>query len=655
MKLTVRITTIVILISSFSNIVAQKLTSLDYNHAIKSQLIEEQRIGKTNFKSTPFTPPPPQGSLFFDDFSSYQNSVFPNSNWTDHYAFINHTYPDSCISIGVATLDAIDDIGNIYSTDEETTPSDTLTSIVVPLNSVTGNVYLSFFVQGGGKGDAPEEKDTLIVEFYKSGSSRWEKVWDTTGYKSHTFKQIIIPIDSEYKTSGFRFRFRNYTSLNLDDIKGKKESALGNRDFWNIDYVQVKSAANINTIKALNDVAITEPLLSTYQEYYSIPYDHFEVATSYRRTNCPLNFRTYYPFKSDDIKVSRSYSTWNIYKGLFDWQMDLSDLQNDELPMSWIRWNDDFDTDYQYYPNQDYGHFMIKAAISVDNTENLWKWNDTVTREENFKDYYAYDDGTAEAGFGLPGDSYPIKFAVMFNIYTYQAQDTLTAVDIYFPQSRNNANKNVEFLVCVWKAQKINDSLIIPAEQPIYPTGDFETLPKYTPDTNLSINEFTRIWLTEDLIVPDTIFVGLLQYSTDCINIGYDINTNSRSKMRSFKNNSWIAVENDIPIPGSLMIRPVFDHKVYNGIKEVHSFEPGQLTIYPNPAGNYISIVPKNFRGDFENYQVSIVNVLGQDVVNGNFLEDQTDISNLRTGIYFVRVFHVPSKSVYIQKFLKIE
>jgi hypothetical protein len=654
MKLTARHITAAILISSFSGLYAQTIIGLDYNHAIKNELIEKKLHPELKLKSAGYTPPLPKGCLFFDDFSTYKISVFPDpNNWTDKYAFINQTYPDSCISIGVATLDAIDDNGDIYATDNKTTPSDTLTSRIVPLNTVKGKVYLSFFVEGGGKGTAPKLKDSLLVDFYDSDSSVWRMVWFTEGYESHNFKQIIIPIDSNYKDTLFRFRFRNYTTL-LTTNPNTSESGIMNSGFWNIDYVQVKSATNTDDIKAINDVAIVEPLLSTYKEYYAFPYDHFEVANSYRRSTCPMSYRTYYPNETKAIKVSRQYSTWNIYKGQNDLQIELSSAQNDNAPMEWSAWDDYFRNDYIYYPDQKYGDYLIKAYITADNDTNQYKYNDTITREEVFKDYYALDDGTAEAGFGLPSGTSDgaIPLAYMFNIYTFRTQDTLTAIDYYFAHSKNNIQKNVEFLPCVWKANVISSDSIVPGEC-IYPVGDFDTMPRYTPDTNLAINEFMRIRLTEDLICPDTIFIGLIQYGTENINIGYDVNTDSRTRIRYVKDNKWYTPYSIDA--GSLMIRPVFDHKVYSGIRDSRLVSKGQLTIYPNPANSFITMVPENFTGYYGNYQYSIVNILGQTVISGNILEDRIDISSLQAGMYIVRVIHVPTKSVYVQKFLKTE
>ena len=145
----------------------QHLIGLEYNHSIKIEIEKTKGINLKEANGNPVAPPIPDDCLFFDDFSYYGQSVFPDQNiWSDKYAFINQTYPDSCISIGVATLDAIDEKGDIYAINDSPTKSDTLTSREIDLTVSTKNLYFLFFLQGGGKGDSPDDYDTLIVEFY---------------------------------------------------------------------------------------------------------------------------------------------------------------------------------------------------------------------------------------------------------------------------------------------------------------------------------------------------------------------------------------------------------------------------------------------------------------------------------------------------------
>jgi len=114
---------------------------------------------------------------FFDDFSI--NTGNPDGElWTDSYVFINNNYSDNPVSIGVATLDAINNAGMLNGETETPFPSDYLTSMPINLYYPGRNdIYLSFFYQPQGLGDEPEEWDSLIVEFYSPTGNEWRKVW----------------------------------------------------------------------------------------------------------------------------------------------------------------------------------------------------------------------------------------------------------------------------------------------------------------------------------------------------------------------------------------------------------------------------------------------------------------------------------------------
>lgn len=130
---------------------------------------------------------------FFDDFSNYTG--YPKAAlWSDRQVFVNNTFPLYPPTIGVATLDALDENGMIYA-HAETRPfgADTLTSNPIRLDynnvyhrpmQISDSVYFSFYYQPGGAsrsyppveweriGDKPETDDSLVVEFgFPTGDS----------------------------------------------------------------------------------------------------------------------------------------------------------------------------------------------------------------------------------------------------------------------------------------------------------------------------------------------------------------------------------------------------------------------------------------------------------------------------------------------------
>lgn len=643
---------ILILIFGFTKVLhGQIVTGLDHNPAIKQQ----QSTLRLKATGEIFTPPfPDDKHHFFDDFTYFYQTVYPSPElWQDKYAFVNTTFADSLISLGVVTLDAIDDHGDIYAINENPTKSDTLTSIDIDLSDVVGDLYFSFFLEGGGKGDAPEEGDSLILEFFNSDSLWWEKVWYENGFKSDTFRQYIISVDTTFRGDTFMFRFTNYTSLKEKSAPGGDESALSNGDMWHIDYIQLQ-ATDSNDVKAIDDVTFTELPNPTHTEYYSIPWEHLQYSNGGRSGMSYMTIRTYFP-KRSSVQIRREFYAYNAYPGADD-SKEGDFVTNSQDAIKVDPYVEVFNFGYTYKENQKYGYFIKYNVVDIENVGlEQYEYNDTAILEEKFFDYYAYDDGTAEYGFGLPGNggNY-MQLAQLYRFFGKRSNngDTLSAVDIYFSKSRNNAHSGMEFSLCIWSYEKNESGALFPGEI-IYPEGNVNTWPRYTPDTNLGFNEFMRIPLEEDIIVPDTVFIGFVQFGTDFLSIGYDIGSNNINKIRYNDGNGWVMPKKSIPT-GTVMIRPVFDHKVFNPVNSITA--PGsQLTLYPNPAKDYIYIQFNDNEPVSGNYTIRIVDLTGRMVFQSGLDSESISIENFEPGLYILNIIHNSSGMSYTRKFLKAE
>ena len=130
---------------------------------------------------------------------------------------------------------------------------------------------MSFYFQPGGGsgymweriGNAPAVEDSIILEFYDNGNERWNIVWASAGFELDTlyantglfFKYVNILIDdSAYFSDKFRFRFRNYCSLD----NTAKPGLSGNTDQWNIDYVYINNGRSAGDT-TIRDVAFVMP------------------------------------------------------------------------------------------------------------------------------------------------------------------------------------------------------------------------------------------------------------------------------------------------------------------------------------------------------------------------------------------------------------
>jgi hypothetical protein len=638
----------------------QEVRGLNYQHKVETASKKIQ-LKATGDGTNPV--PKPDSNIFFDDFSTYGTNIYPESdNWIDKNATITLTYSDSAISFGVVTLDCFDSQGQVYGPTDRTNASDTLTSNVI--DSIYGeNNYLSFFIQGGGKVDAPEEEDSLLVEFYDSKSEDYVLFWSTTGYESHTFEQIILPIPDSLleKDSTFQFRFINYTSLSADEVQGN-EGALSNADNWHIDYVQIKNVNDINKMKLINDISIYEPLKPVFLNYSSIPYNHIQYSAGYLRGTNTINFRTDFPDTTNNLSIKRSHiyidinNTDTLEKVGGNGGIELATTPD---PNSFFEVTDNFIPIFKTYkyPSAVEGTYHLKSYLNI-SSHDQYLWNDTITREEIYKDYYAYDDGSAEFGFGITGsDAYNSAFASEFELYYENgAADLLSGVYIYFNQAADDYTTDLEFQVLVWDSEDGTPGELL------YPSTPLIDQNFYTPDTSKTLNNptsgtngFMRIEFDNDISISGNFFVGIYQYTEDFLNVGYDISLDSKSKIWYFTQNEWSSAANLTKVPnGSLMIRPIFGHEFDSGINTPSLQETKSVTIYPNPIKESFSIKLPEENSNYYQYQLSIYNLLGERVVLGT-LEETTNISYLPQGAYILQLYNTTTQNTYSQKILKTE
>jgi len=301
---------------------------------------------------------------FADDFSG--RSPYPSSTlWANKYAFINDGFAVNPPTIGVATLDAIDEHGSVYATatiSPETFVADSLTSLPINLAyTPADSIYLSFFYQPTGNGLQPGTYDSLCLDFYAVDSGVWNTVWAIPGDTLSAFRQVMVPIkDTIYLKDGFRFAFHNRASLPSNtDYKDKR----GNVDHWNIDYVRLDKD-RFRTDTVIRDVAFTSPTPSMISGYQALPWKHFKSAynTKYlgaitflyqnndsadRNVTRYLSYEdivwneTFSPGSPSTQDIFAGTSTSYSYSGIYPFDFDRGDTAIIRIK-SWLK-TDDFD------------------------------------------------------------------------------------------------------------------------------------------------------------------------------------------------------------------------------------------------------------------------------------------------------------------------
>ncbi|HCX99631.1 MAG TPA: hypothetical protein DG754_05770 [Bacteroidales bacterium] len=576
---------------------------------------------------------------FFDDFA--RGKTAPSSDlWFGPSIFVNTTYAINSPSIGVATFDAFDNRGRLYP-NASTFPfsADTLTSHPINLNYPGDTtVYFSFVFQPQGLGYQPNVRDSLVLEFYNIDDDEWEGAWaawasfagdsicqiyklisdDVKVIKSDTlhktFYRAHFPIlDSKFLTSNFKFRFRNYATLQQNTTV---PGLLSNSDHWHIDQVYIdKGRAFDDTL--LYDITFARPLGSILKNYESIPWKHFNSQARSAELTNPLLFTVLYRNLNLDEnpagrQVTRKFdilnnSTQNIYE--FSSASDNIASLSDYLLTR--EYSYDFTSAWQ-----DSAKYQFRAYLITEDPYPF-RWNDTVRYTQQFKNYYAYDDGTAESGYGLYGEGTQ-NAQVALKFTTYKA-DTLVGVYMYFNRTKGDANQKY-FKLAVWDDNNGKPGNLI-----------YEQL-GLRPQFADSLNRFVLFKLNEELIIDEGIFyIGWIQTTTEMLNFGYDRNRNSQSKLFYNIEGNWA----NTSFEGSLMLRPVFNKLTEPPTHSHTNAAAKAIRIFPNPASDLLSIeLPHSHSKGIAN----VYNLIGQQVlsvpVNGNPIS----VSSLANGTYIIRV-----------------
>ncbi len=592
---------------------------------------------------------------FLDDFSF--DNIFPDTClWIDNYAFINTDYPVYPVSIGVATLDAINDTGALYP-NAETSPflADYLTSKPIRMDSVFGgspgpisiddSVYFSFFYQPGGGigypwervGNAPEPEDSLILEFYSYNDSTWNEIWKTKGITLDTiydkyntyFKQVMIPVlDSIYFNNNFQFRFKNYASIS----NSTEASWAANCDQWHIDYVYLNiSRSKDDTI--YKDITFIKKAPSVLKNYQSMPWSQFNIDPNGEMKNSfsllisnldTITYNSYYKYEVFDETEALLHTydggSYNIYPFIDSSYQNYAPHANPPV-------------DFTLPLLSDSAYFEIKHIIREGMTGDNLRQNDTIHFIQKFYNYYAYDDGTPENGYGLSMSEAKLAYRFILN-----HPDTLRAIQIFFNQTYNSANQQY-FYLTVWNDNQGKPGDVIYEKAGTRPVFENELNKLYT----YKIEDTT-------LIITGTFYIGMEQTTDDNLNIGFDRNTNSQDNILYNVDGSWT----NTMFTGSLMIRPVLGKELpQTGIDKTEK-NILKCKIYPNPLNNGILNIKieNNYSEEMsKSFFINIYNAMGELVYSSPY-KKVINISDFENGIYLIRILDNKNSKFYTDKLI---
>ncbi len=661
---------------------------------------------------------------FLDDFSDI--TVYPDTaRWIDNEAYINATFPYYPVNYGVATLDVINARGQVYV---GATPfsfqADHLTSRPIRLDSVfdadlgqmialtpADSVYLSFYYQPQGRGDAPLDHDSLVLQFghyttdtifshfdsttvygynYQEAmwqfggewlppgffilpyitcdsipfvlkdtlfledslripcdsifmlDSEWVSIWSAEGdtlqavgvdttfiIKNGTyFKDVVIPItDTAWFRSDFQFRFTNYASIS------NINSWQSNTDQWHIDVVRLDRGRRMGDM-FMHEARFIDMPPSFIKDLSVMPYQHYAGdVTRYRPETVPV-----FVHNNDSLSHNLVYNYWVLNSSgdtlepfLMD---DMYQALEPRTELNIFNYQPFVEPPVKYFftsASQDTADFWVSHVVRDADDPAV---ADTLVYHQQFRNYFAYDDGTAEAGYGLSPSG--AQLAVQFRT---EVPDTLRGVQIYFNKTFNNNNNRV-FHLGVWNDNDGQPGNLLYVEEnlrPNFPVG---------------LNRFYNLVFTDYVkLGVQKFYVGWIQTSNHNLNIGFDRNVNSR--IRNFYNvdGTWASSSFD----GSIMIRPLVG-KALGAVVPDYKTAPDDLLVFPNPPGAfpYVTVQLPDGEDDpafRDELSLTVYDICGRSVYNGPYLE-RLPVTAFRQGFYIVRLSNTARSTKYTTKLL---
>jgi hypothetical protein len=559
---------------------------------------------------------------FFDDFSGHSYLPSPG-RWSDNYVFVNNTYSDQQIALGMATLDALDESGNLYeSNNSEGFEADQLTSQSLNLGyPASDNIWLSFYYQPGGLGDAPEANDSLTLQFFAPDENKWYSVWRKEGAAAEKFKPAIIRIENpRYLKKGFKFRFINWASLNTTFTD---PSMIGNCDLWNIDYVYLDRNRN-EADTSLADVAFRTNVRSLLKTHESMPWKQFkQVYLQEMGSSITIHYRN-----NDMItrNITRNFEIRDMFTNTVSHAFTAGATNIDPFT------NIDYNANLIYTfnnNNSDSALFKVTSYLKTDDFDP--KGNDTIVYYQVFSNYFAYDDGSPEGGYGINGQgSRNAMAAVRFKSYL---PDTIRAIRLCFNDSYMNSNQRA-FDLMIWDDDNgLPGNVKYSVENVLVEPGD-------------DINGFYTYELPDGVMVNDVFYVGWRQRSETFLNVGFDVNTPNRGHQYFWLNGAWLQSQKE----GTIMIRPVVGAPLIATSVNDIELEPGYSTTFrfwPNPASDYINLETNDLALSGSAF-ISIVDLQGRELMNIPYSE-HINISGLKAGLYTVIIISDRKRAGYFR------
>jgi len=452
-----------------------------------------------------------------------------------------------------------------------------------------------------------EDMITLPCDSVFEANVYWDRIWATEGMSLQEFydqyntysRQVIIPItdSARYFQEYFYFRFFNYASL-ANDINPDWKS---NCDQWNIDYIYLDiDRTQADTFyRAITFAERAPSFLEKYtamplRQYRNDPTNQLKDSLKLYITNLSTDtFNVYYEYILDERGASYNHTYnggfANLYPFFKSGYQSCENVPQHACPPR--------DFLFPLNSQADSSSYNVRHVIRDQSNPDL---GDTIHFIQKFYNYYAYDDGTPELGYGLRG------IAMFFNRVQGDHNDNFFTMKVW--DNNNGKPGNV-----IWEQENLK--------------------PKFSEQLNrLQIYE-----IDPPLAVIGTFFIGWEQTTAALLNVGFDTHYDASENLFYNATGSW---EQSL-MAGSLIMRPLLFY-YYDPFGIDEKLPDNSWSIYPNPVtGRQIhiknSLIPA-YELESTGARIRIYDMTGRNLIDTPYKSTVTTHS-LKNGFYIIHIF----------------
>ena len=467
----------------------------------------------------------------------------------------------------------------------------------------------------------------------------WKRVWSSEGMPLDTFfnryntysKQVIIALSDSatYYKEHFYFRFYNFASLASDFNPSWKS----NCDQWNIDYIYLnvgRSAAdtfyrNI-TFAERAPSFLTDLTSMPLRQYRNDPTNQLKDSLKLYITNLSADtFNVYYEYIIDaqGNSFTHTYNGGfaNLYPFFNSGYQSCSSVPQHACPPR--------DFLFPLSSQEDSSSYLIRHVIRDQSNPDL---GDTISFIQKFYNYYAYDDGTPELGYGLS-----IAGGKVGCRYTLNISDSLKGIAMFFNKVQNNQN-DVFFHMKVWDNNNGKPGNLIWEKE--------DLKPKFSDELNrLQIYD-----IDPPIALLGTFFIGWEQTTADILNVGFDTHNDASEYLFFNANGTW---EQSLK-QGALLMRPILN-TLYDPFLVEEIAPEESWKIYPNPvSGQSIFIENTNITTSELTQKGSIVSIydmMGRVLLTQAY-SHSISVSHLPRGLFLLHITSEDNSIHHIHKLL---